>query len=149
MEPKLVHQAFERDARSILSVIRTEFPEARIASGAPADISGLSDVDILVFRDGATEQRVYRKMDGRDVNILITGDRERKRSLVHRAYELYALRDASPEELEFVVEAKRGGRSTEAAWSLLLLEYDPEDAYDFIVAMWRGFNGPFLLTGRM
>jgi hypothetical protein len=138
MKAKLIHQAFERDARSILRVVRKKFPEARIASGCPADVRGFSDVDILVFREGADEKRVQRRIERREVNILITGNPQRKRSLDHRLVELVMAR-SRPQALREVAALKSEGMKTEAAWAkaLSLHEGDPYDAVAEIAQEWR------------
>ena len=116
MKAQIIHQAFEKDARAVLRVVRKKFPEARIASGCPADVKGLSDVDILVFREGAKERRLLQHLEGREVNILITGDESRKRSLIHRTVELRLMRQ-DQDDLQRAVELKRLGFNSEAAWA--------------------------------
>lgn len=130
-----MHLAFEREAREVLGEIRKTMPEARIASGAPADVKGLSDIDILVFRPGADEARMQKRIKGREVNILITGDPIRRRALAHREWELREMRYCAahdPQLLDVVVNLKRGGLSTEAAWCVASWPESCDDPYEVV-----------------
>lgn len=144
-----IHQAFEKDARAVLRVVRKKFPEARIASGCPADVAGLSDIDVLVFREGAKERWIQKRMQGREVNILVTGDETRKRALAHREWELREMRVSVLNSVEATCEYKRQGLKTEEAWckacDLTILSGD--DVYTTIADAQEITPRPQLLAG--
>ena len=147
---KQPHQTFERDARACLRVIKQTYPEARIASGCPADCGHKSDVDILVFRpDVDKEKRITKRLKGREVNILITGDPARRRSLDHRVVELVLARHRHHLLKEVIFLKTEEGMKTEEAWcsAIGITEMDPYDGVSDIAKTWR--QRRILAPGRM
>lgn len=119
LESSREHQCVAREALRLVK--NAGYTSARIASGWPA--SGSSDIDILVYenhRSEDQEERVTFFCQGREVNVLISGDARRLRSLRHRLVEIRATKTESPETVAQVVRMKVAGVKTEKAWQQAL-----------------------------
>lgn len=109
---KTVEEVFEQ-VRHLLP------PGAQLASGGLEDARGLSDVDVVVL--ASEEVPRYYTVPGydREVNVLVTNDAARLRSLVHRAVEL-ELEEKFPQLVPAARAVKAAGAGTEAAWASVL-----------------------------
>ena len=109
--------------RTVLEVwqqVRDLLPaDAKLASGGLEDARGISDVDVVLF--SSTAEPEYYSIPGydREVNVLVTNDAKRLRSVVHRDVQI-ELEEKFPQLVPKARAAKAAGAGTEAAWAAVL-----------------------------